>query len=134
MNRFSGHISEVETHENLSLVSIRLTKHIELKTILIDTPDSAPYLQKEHAVEVLFKETEVSVSTDLHPAISLQNRFPGKIKQLEKGKLLSRILIQTEAGEVICIISSSAVESLKLKPDLDVLALIKLNEITLAPL
>lgn len=133
MNSFSGHIAQIESSGNISIVSVAIDEKLTLKSVIIDTQETAPYLKVGTAVKTLFKETEVIISLDQNLAISLQNRIAGTISEIEKGALLSRIVIDTENGSLVSIISTQAAENLKLTKGLNVTAMIKLNEIILAP-
>ena len=55
-----------------------------------------------------------------------------KITAIEKGQLLAKLVMQTNAGEVISIITSNAVENLGLTEGGKVMAMVKTNEILLA--
>ncbi len=132
MNNIKGQIHEIKISGSLSLVSIRINENILLNSIVIETPESAPYLIKGNSINVIFKETEVVISKDKKPAISLQNRIVGTIKNIEQGELISRVILATEVGEIVAIISTNAVNLLDLKKQTEVLAMIKLNEIMLS--
>ncbi|MAW93617.1 MULTISPECIES: TOBE domain-containing protein [unclassified Leeuwenhoekiella] len=134
MNELRGNIKTVEVSGNLSLVTVQLQNGQLLKAIVIDTPQSAAYLEPETAVAVVFKETEVIISTGTQLQISLQNQIPAKISALEKGKLLSKLKLKSTAGNLSSIISSAAVEQLKLELGQEVTAMIKLNEVMLRAL
>ena len=134
MNELRGNIKTVEVSGNLSLVTVQLQNGQLLKAIVIDTPQSAAYLDPETAVAVVFKETEVIISTGTQLQISLQNQIPAKISALEKGKLLSKLKLKSTAGNLSSIISSAAVEQLKLELGQEVTAMIKLNEVMLRAL
>ncbi|WP_341225543.1 TOBE domain-containing protein [uncultured Arcticibacterium sp.] len=133
MNSFSGQIDQIESSGNISIVSVRIGEGVVIKSVIIDTEETAPYLAKATAVKTLFKETEVILSLEENPSISLQNKISGTIIALEQGALLSRIEVQTLYGNLVSIISSNAVKTLKLDVGTQVTAMIKLNEITLAP-
>ena len=131
MNRLQGHIVDIEVSGNLSVVTVAIDNNIRLKAIVIETPESAEYLRKERQILLLFKETEVIIGTGKNFQVSVLNRIPGKIINIEKGRLLSRIVLETDGGEITAIIGSHAVDQLRLKMDLDVTAMIKLNEVML---
>jgi molybdate transport system regulatory protein len=132
MNKLDGHISKVQTSGELSLVSVSLIGGLVLKAIVIDTPATAAYLCQGSEVKITFKETEVVLGTPENHKISLQNRITGTIIEIEKGQLLSRVRIQSAAGEICSVVSSNAVEQLQLKEKAKVCAMIKLNETMLA--
>lgn len=134
MNELRGHIKTVEVSGNLSLVGVELQNGQLFKAIVIDTPQSASYLEPDTAVAVVFKETEVIIGTGTQFQISLQNQIPATIAQLEQGKLLSKLKLETTNGSISAIISSNAVDNLNLKLGQEVTAMIKLNEVMLRAL
>ncbi|GGD43487.1 TOBE domain-containing protein [Muriicola marianensis] len=134
MNRFEGHISEIETDGGLSLVTVRTAKDLVFRCIIIDTPASAPYLERDRKVEVLFKETEVVIGLQNTENISLSNRIPCSVEFVDKTTLLSSLDLNCAEGRIRSVISTRSVEELGLVPGKSVMALIKLNEVMLAPL
>ena len=78
-------------------------------------------------VNLLFKETEVSIGLNPHLEISLSNRIPGVISSVDKGELLSRVVLHTTVGEIHSIITSQSVDRLKLAEGMDAVAYIKRN-------
>ncbi len=134
MNRLEGHIEHLEISGDLTLVTVLISGDIRIKAIVIDTPKSAPYLEKKQMVAILFKETEVVIGDNSDHMVSLQNRILGTLETLEQGQLLSCLTIQTAAGNIRSTISTAAVLSLKLKPGMQIMAMVKLNEVMLSPL
>ncbi|MEC7783928.1 MAG: TOBE domain-containing protein [Bacteroidota bacterium] len=131
MNSFNGNIKTIQVNGNLSLVLVEVTPKLQLKAIVIDTPETAAYLQSEASVAVLFKETEVIIGTAEVPQISLQNRIPASIVSVEKGALLTKLKLQSDAGGLIAIISTDSASRLELQEGKKVIAMIKLNEVML---
>ncbi|WP_299186980.1 tobe domain protein [uncultured Aquimarina sp.] len=114
------------------MVSIEINEYIKLKTILVETPDTAPYLHKGNLVELLFKETEVIISKDDSSLISIQNKIPATIKKCDSGVLLSKITLHTAIGDIVAIITTEILNELSLKENLAVIVMIKVNEIMLS--
>jgi len=131
MNSLSGHITHIETSGNLSVVQVAVDEQITLKSIVIETSETASYLRVGTAISVLFKETEVIISTGETDTISLQNKIPAKIRHIEQGKLLSKLTLETAQGNIESIISTNSVLKLGLEPGKNVTAMIKLNEVML---
>lgn len=117
----------------MSIVFVTMDSGEELVSVVIDTPESAPYLKSGNKVNVLFKETEVAVSTQKELDISIENRIAGNITHIEVGVLLSRLILETRIGEVIALISTMSVRQMGLVEKTNVMILVKLNEIILAP-
>lgn len=134
MNSLPGTIVDIEVSGHLSLVTVEVHSKTRIKAIVVETPESADYLKKGKAINVLFKETEVVIGVGESFHISLQNQIPGTIKNIDKGTLLGKVVLETPMGEITSIISSNAIDQLKLKNNAPATALIKLNEIMLAKL
>ncbi len=132
MNILHGIINEVVTSDHLSLVRVDIDTSL-LSAIVIDTPESCDYLKKGHAVQVIFKETEVVIGKGAdHKNISLRNKLTGTIGSIEKGDLLSKISIITNVGPVVSIITTASVEQLRLSKGDVVTGMIKTNEVMLS--
>ncbi|MEQ8219021.1 MAG: tobe domain protein [Arenibacter sp.] len=133
MNSFPGHITEIKTNGAMSIVCVEVESGEEFMSVVIDTPESAPYMKKGNKVNVLFKEMEVAVTTQNELDISIENRITGNITSMEEGVLLSRLVLETTIGEVIAIISTVSVRQMGLVEKMNVMIMVKLNEIILAP-
>ncbi|WP_305983481.1 TOBE domain-containing protein [Roseivirga thermotolerans] len=131
MNSFKAKIIDIKTSGSFSLVSLEAIG-LKLKSIVIDTPQTADYLQINQEVSVIFKELEVSVATTPNLPISLQNQIPGSIIALQKGELLARITLQTQVGPITSIITAISADELELTVGQEVFALIKTNELMLS--
>ncbi len=132
MNKLQGQITKIETSGNLSIVHVSITEQIKLKAIVVERPETAPYLKEGNEIAMLFKETEVVMGTDAIHAISLQNKISGVIKKVEKGTLLSKVVLESGAGDIISLISTNAVNQLDLKVGMNAMAMIKLNEVMIS--
>ncbi|MCK0189510.1 hypothetical protein [Arenibacter sp. F20364] len=133
MNSFSGHITDIKTNGTMSIVCVEVDNGEELMSVVIDSPESAPYLKKGKKVNVLFKEMEVAVTTQKELNISIENRISGVVASVEMGLLLSRLILETNIGEVIAIISTKSLKQMELVERIEVVIMVKLNEIILAP-
>ncbi len=131
MNSLQGHISKIETSGNLSIVQVTVDEQIVLKSIVIETSETASYLRLGTPIAVLFKETEVIIGTGGTDYISLQNKIPAIIQHIEKGQLLCKLTMLTSKGEIGSIISTNSAERMGLMPGTQVTAMIKLNEVML---
>ena len=130
MNRLSGKIENIETKNSLSFVSIKV-RTATLFAIVMQTLQNSPHLKIGNPIQVIFKATEVIISTGLVDHISLQNRLAGKIYTIESGLLMSRLLLKTEIGMLISVIPTVSVNRLELKVDSEITAMIKANNLIL---
>ena len=131
MNEIKGNISEIKSSGNLSIVKVS-AGNLQLSAIVIDTPQSAPYLETGREVKALFKETEVVISTGTNEQISLRNRIDGIISEIDSGELLSRLTLNTDLGNIISVITTESVKKLRLEVGTEATALIKTNEIMIS--
>ncbi len=131
MNILNGIISQIQSHEGISLVRVQ-SNDVAFSTIVLDTPETSDYLKIENPVKIIFKETEVVISKDLNPNISTQNKLLCRIESIQKGVILCQINLVYEQQVVKSIITRNACEQLDLKENDTVLALIKTNEVSLS--
>lgn len=132
MNILNGILSKIQSHEGISLVKIQSNNAI-FSSIVLDTPETASYLKINNSVKIIFKETEVIISKDINPNISIQNQLLCQIQTIKKGVLLAEISLLFNDSIIKSIITTNACETLALKQNDSVLALIKTNEISLSP-
>ena len=104
------------------------------KTIIIETSSTVGFLNSGSPVNLLFKETEVSIAKSLSGLISLQNKFNCVVVGVKKGRLLSSISLDYKGLAISSVITSAAADQLDLREGDKVTALIKTNEIILAPI
>ena len=132
MNRIGGQIKEITVNGSLSLVTIELPDQTIIRSIVIDTPNTAAYLQEGRKINILFKETELIIATTVDCQISILNRILGHIIDIERGELISKISVATAVGELIAVISTGAADRLSLINSMPVSLMIKQNEIMLS--
>lgn len=133
MNQLVGKITEIQSHEGISLVKLRTESNINFTSILLDTPETADYLKIGNSAKIIFKETEVIISKDLNPKISVQNQISCKIQSIKVGVVLSQIFLTFAGEKISSIITSNAYRQLNLSENDEIVALIKTNEISLSP-
>lgn len=131
MNILKGHIDSIKVNGDLSIVKVRVGSSV-FSTILIDTPETAPYLFVGNEVKIIFKETEVILGVGDMSGISLRNKMKGKVSHIESDTLLSKVSIDTEMGTITSIITSNAVKQLKIVQDMELTAMVKTNELMLS--
>ena len=130
MIRLRGKIVAVESAGHMSLVDVAVADD-QFTSIVVETPETSPYLHPGTEVWLLFKETEVSLVKNLSGEISLRNRMRAVIHAIERGALLSEVTLDYKGMRVASVITSRSVERLALKPGDEVEGLVKANEVTL---
>ena len=130
MNRLRGHITRIESNDHVSLVDVDVSGDTFTATLL-ETPDDAPYLKVGNPVEILFKETEVSLAINLSGLISLRNRVNTTVTLVREGVILSEVVLEYRGQTISSIITTGSIKRLGIKPGDRVEALVKANEVTL---
>ena len=133
MNKLIGKIVFIESTQHMSMVDIDVQGDV-FSSIVLETPASASYLKQGNSVQMLFKETEVSIGKNLTGLISLRNRFKGTIRRIEKSEILSKVFLNYQSQEIVSIISTRSVQKLGLIDGDAVEWLVKTNEVSLCSL
>ncbi len=133
MNSIEGRIKTIANAGSLSVVSLDTISNEIIKVIVLDTPDTAPYLQLGKQVKAVFKETEVIVgSTAADTHISIENKIKGRVLKIEKGNLLCQLIIETKLGTISAVLTTDALARMEITVAKDVVVMIKINEIMLS--
>lgn len=130
MNQLRGRIVAIESNDHVSLVDVEINGDT-FSAMLLETPESAPYLLIGNEVQVLFKETEVSLAKNLSGLISLRNRVKGRVKSIRSGVILSEVELEYRGQVLTSIITTRSIKRLDIEKGDEVEALIKANEVSL---
>ncbi|MBS1605866.1 MAG: hypothetical protein JST42_24625 [Bacteroidetes bacterium] len=166
MNTLHGEITNIRTEQSISLVKV-LAEGQLFHSLVLDAPDSSPWLKEGAPIRVLFKETEVMIALPPVPLsadnatsplrISVRNQLPCHISAITRGAILCELTLSLTPpsigssasrdlspssirsssspdtpATIRSIITRAACESLDLKENQAVIALIKTNEVSLA--
>jgi molybdate transport system regulatory protein len=130
MNRIEVEIKQVHSSDGIILADLE-AHSCSLIALMIEATDLPVWLKAGNRVFAVFKESEVSIAKNLKGIISLRNRFPCIVVKIERGKLMSIVLLQYEHIQLSSAITTRSVDALELNIGDEVLALIKANEISL---
>lgn len=130
MNKLTGKISKIQQSGAILLVDVDVNGH-GFSAMLIESATQPEWLQTGHTIELVFKETEVSLAKNLSGMISMRNRMKCTILHIERGELLSKVSLQFQKYVITSAITTRSVNSLDLKVGDEVEALVKANEVSL---
>lgn len=130
MNKLPGTISKIQQSGAILLVDINVDGHL-FSALMIESLKQPDWLKIGNAIELVFKETEVSLAKNLSGLISTRNRMDCIITKIERGELLSKIDLKFQRFSISSAITTRSVEALDLKVGDKVEALIKANEVSL---
>lgn len=130
MNRISATITAIQQSGTILLVDAEAGGKV-FSALLIESINRPEWLGVGKAVDLVFKETEVSLAKNLQGQISMRNRMKCAVMKIDKGELLSMITLQFKNFTVVSAITTRSVNSLELKIGDEVDALVKANEVSL---
>ena len=130
MNKLPGRITKVQQSGAILLVDVDVDGH-GFSALLIESATHPEWLQTGNTIDLVFKETEVTLAKNLSGIISMRNRMKCTVLQIERGELLSKINLKFQEYIVTSAITTRAVDSLQLDIGDDVEALVKANEVSL---
>ncbi len=130
MNCLTGIIAQISQSGAIMLVDLLVSEH-PFSALLIESAQRPSWLNEGLQVEMVFKETEVSLAKNLSGLISLRNRMPCSVVAIEAGEILSTIVLDFKNRPIVAAITTRAAEALDLKEGDIVEAIVKANEISL---
>ena len=130
MNKLHGRVIGIESSGQVSLIDVECCGET-FSAIVLDVPESMPYMRTGADVALMFKETEVSLARNLSGQVSLRNRFPVKVIRIDQGTVLSAVALDFGGQALTSVITSRAVSKLALVAGETVEALVKANEVML---
>lgn len=130
MNKLTGIITQIQQSGAILLVDADVDGQ-GFSALLVESATKPHWLQTGHAIDLVFKETEVSLAKNLSGVISLRNRMKCRVLQVERGELLSKVTLQFRKHTIVSAITTRAVDSLQLLEGDESEALVKANEISL---
>jgi len=130
MNKLTGKISQIQQSGAILLVDVDVDGH-GFSAMLIESATQPEWLQTGNTINLIFKETEVSLAKNLSGMISMRNRMKCTVLQIDRGELLSKVSLQFQKYKLTSAITTRSVNSLDLKIGDEVEALVKANEVSL---
>ena len=130
MNKLNGIITQIQKSGAILLVDVDVDGQ-DFSALLIESADPPDWLKVGGAVDVVFKETELSLAKGFTGKISMRNRMPCKVLHIERGDLLCIVKLKYRSYSIASAITTRAVDSLQIAVGDELDALVKSNEISL---
>lgn len=99
--------------------------------LLIESATHPQWLRIGNVIDVVFKETEVTLAKNLSGQISMRNRMMCNVLKVNRGGLLSIITLQFQHYTILSAVTTRSVDALKIADNDKIEALVKANEISL---
>ena len=133
MSQLNARIEAIDSHESLNIVTF-LCAEQKLQMLSLELPET---VQVGSHVTLACKATSVALAK---PSIEVEsfcgmlsyaNQLRVQISSIEKGELLSIVMLALGSFSLESILSTAALERLALKEGDEVIALIKANELSI---
>ncbi|MGC9539659.1 TOBE domain-containing protein [Streptomyces sp. UG1] len=131
-NQIPGTVTSVTAGEAMATVRIRLDGGQDVTAaITLDAVEDLG-LAAGSAVRALVKATEVALATGPVEGLSIRNRLPGTVREVEAGAAMASVRVSVDGGEVTAAITKDAAGELGLAAGSPVTVLFKSTEVSLA--
>jgi molybdate transport system regulatory protein len=130
MNKLSGTITKIQQSGAILLVDVDVDGH-GFSAMLIESVTQPEWLKTGNTIDLIFKETEVSLAKNLTGMISMRNRMKCTVQKIERGDLLSKVSLKFQQHTITSAITTRSVDSLQIAIGDEVEALVKANEVSL---
>ena len=127
MNRILATIQEIHSRDSISIIKLKSDLGIFYSTIL-ESSDSLSNLKKSKTVCFLFKETDAFL---LKEKLIKINTIQGKVKNLQKGELFIRLILQAKNYEISLLFPKIEIDVLKINVDDSIYLFVKPTQIML---
>ncbi|MDI2124616.1 TOBE domain-containing protein [Yinghuangia seranimata] len=130
-NQIAGTVSSVSPGEAMATVKVRLVGGQEVTAAITLEAAKELALASGSPVRVLVKSTEVALATGSVDGLSIRNRLPGTVTDVNAGGAMASVKVAVAGGELTAAITKDAVEDLGLAAGVEVTALVKSTEVSL---
>jgi molybdopterin-binding protein len=130
MNKLTGTITRIQKSGSILLVDIDVEEH-GFTALLIESTPRHEWLQTGEMIDLVFKETEVSLAKGLSGGISLRNRMICMVMHVERGELLSTVKLKFQKYIIVSAITTRSLDALQIRAGDEIEALVKSNEVSL---
>ncbi len=132
MNKLKGEIYNIQSSEGITLVDICIGDD-EFSSLIINSESTDEYISIGNEVNMLFKETEISVKS-FHGKYNKkrQNKIITKVETINKGVILSELKFSYRESLITVIILTRLLEELALKIGEKSILILRTQEILLS--
>ncbi|WP_196889380.1 molybdopterin-binding protein [Aureivirga sp. CE67] len=130
MNSFQGEIVGLNSDGGLSLLDVQIHS-VLFNILLIDNPETSEFLTLNRKIICMWKETEVILSKE-KPNTSIENILKCTIENIAEDKILSKITLLSEIGNINAIITTKSLKAMTISRKDEVFAMINPNEIMIS--
>ncbi len=103
-----------------------------ISALMISPQEIPRWLHTGSPIDVIFKETEVSLGKNVTGSSSVLNQLSGVVDTVTRGGILSIVTVACSGHTITSAITTRSADVLQIKPHDSVTAFVDANEITLS--
>ncbi len=131
MNTLPGEIYKVQTAEGITLVDICIDSD-QFSSLIINSESTDAYIKEGNKVNMLFKETEISLKRYHDKLVKRQNKIIAEVTEIVNGKILSQVKLKYKTYDVTAIVLTRLVNELGLEEGRKAVLILRTQEILLS--
>lgn len=130
MNRIKGVIQSVEFNQYISFVEL-MTEIGPLSIVMVETQSKVGYLKEGKEVTAIFNPTALKLSVRKPSSLAVDNIISCQVLKIKQGKILSTITLKSKNLELICYLTTKAMQKVGIQEGQPVFGIISPVEIML---
>jgi len=128
MNYIKASVTSIDSFEGITIVGFRAgTETLTMMSLELDSS-----LQIGSEVILAIKATTVSLAAEKSAMLSISNQLPVRIQSIDIGELLCSVKLLFEGTLIESIITRNSVLRMDLKPEDDIVVLVKASDLAIA--
>lgn len=130
-NRLHGKIVNIIRGKIHAHVQI-LWKEVLLSVIITSVSCDDMHLSAGDSICVIIKGTDIMLAKSISGILSARNRTRGLVKQIIRGDVLSKVLIESQGDVIHAIITNASLDEMKINSGDEITAIVKSTELILS--
>src|SRR3990167_216919 len=130
-NRLHGKIVNIIRGKIHAHVQI-LWKEVLLSVIITSVSCDDMHLSAGDSICVIIKGTDIMLAKSISGILSARNRTRGLVKQIIRGDVLSKVLIESQGDVLHAIITNASLDEMKINSGDEITAIVKSTELILS--
>ena len=127
MNRINATLTEIQSVESLNIVSFTTNEsHLQMMSLSLSKK-----MLVGSRVMLSVKPTNIALAKSISGVLSYSNQLKVKILSIDKGKLLSSVLLDFEGNTLESIITTTSLIRMDLLIDDSIMAIIKSSDLSI---
>ena len=130
-NRLHGKIVNIIRGKIHAHVQI-LWKEVLLSVIITSVSCDDMHLSAGDSICVIIKGTDIMLAKSISGILSARNRTRGIVKEIIRGDVLSKVLIESQGDVLHAIITNASLDEMKINSGDEITAIVKSTELILS--